>query len=297
MTAEMIYGKQVLPALAKVYPQLYLVPGQPGSDEAYRDIVLRGQNAPSEDLSHFRMHDQDALETVETPVGMVKVLTLCERADFERFVQIMANKCRSVEVPATQGAVILDGLNNWQKIRAHKAEWILAQNQEGILFPDWNEEFRRFTRDRENYKDVLIVLSVGPYSNIPAAVLQLEEKEWLDRSYTIRKYHECTHFVCRRKYAGQTDAVWDEVVADAVGILAAFGRFDAHMEEVFFGISENGYTGGRLENYVKNREELPLLALKIREVLAKIAALVETESPIRPFDLADLLEKKQENWW
>ena len=50
------------------------------------------------------------------------------------------------------------------------------------------------------------------------------------------------------------DAIWDELVADAVGIYGALGRFDPELEKLFLGIKGELYTGGRLENYVEEED-------------------------------------------
>lgn len=292
-----VYGKEVLAELAKVYPQLYLDPEQPESAEAYQNIVLRGQEAPSADLSHFIMHEEDSWEPVETRAGIVRTVTLHERRDFERFLHIMANKCVPYDVPASQGASFLDGLISWQKIRAHQKKWTAEQLEKGDLFPDWGAEFRRFTTRKENYTEALIVLSAGPYSNVPAETFGLQEEEWNRRSSVIRKYHECTHFMCRRLFPEQIDAVWDEAAADAAGIAAAFGTFDISMEAAFLGVGESGYTGGRLENYVGEEEDIDALAVKVYGILRKAAELYEAHPGIGPFDFVLLLEKKQQEWW
>ena len=296
-------GKDVLPFLAQTYQQLYVEPGEAG-ELLYVQIVRKGQDAPVKDLSHFKMNEKDRLELVQMPVGQIMVITLYERTDFELFLQIMANKCVPCEVPATQGASILDGVVNWPRIHEHMKKWINEKNAEGQILPDRTEEFRRFTSERFNYQDALIILSTGPYSNIPASSLKMEEKEWLERSYTIRKYHECTHFFCRRKFPERISAVWDEVVADAVGITAAFGRFDPKMEEVFFGIHDHGYTGGRLENYVNEREDLDALAEKIHDVIDRIGELYQVSQRTLwkdgTFDFTEfaaMLEEKQSSWW
>ena len=289
-------GKEVLPYLAEIYQQLYLIPG-PEAEKEYPEIVQSGQSAGSKDLSHFRMNEKDSLELEETPAGSVQVVTLHERQDFERFMQIMANRCAPVEIPATQGASILDGVINWKKIRDHKDQFYRERIQEGEYLPDWPEEFRRFTSVKSNYTDALIVLSTGPYSNISADALGLDPAMWLERSYAIRKFHECTHFLCRRKYPDQIDPIWDEVIADAVGIYGAFGKYDPEMADVFLGVTDSGYTGGRLENYVKDKEELPEIARRVQDVIRKISSLEQEHRGLAPFDMAVLLEEQKKEWW
>ena len=44
--------------------------------------------------------------------------------------------------------------------------------------------------------------------------------------------------------------VWDEVTADVVGLLCATGGYDAALAERFLGVSERGFEGGRLSEYL-----------------------------------------------
>ena len=130
--------------------------------------------------------------------------------------------------------------------------------------PDWNAEFRRFTADKSNYQDTLIVLSAGPYSNVAAADAKMPEEEWLEKSIIIRQYHECTHVICRKRWPDKIDAVWDELVADAIGIYAAYGRFDAGLEEkgIEFSLDEirrlkersNKYQNGEASEHMDDGE-------------------------------------------
>lgn len=53
---------------------------------------------------------------------------------------------------------------NRAKIKAHKEEFFKAEAEKGSLRPDWSTEFKRFTSDKRNYQDAVIVLSVGPHS-------------------------------------------------------------------------------------------------------------------------------------
>ena len=298
MDHRTIIGKEVLPALAQIYPQLYLVPGQAGSEEICKEIITRGQIAPSTDLSHFNMNEEDRYEILDTPAGSVPAVTLYERSDFECLLRILEFRCAPAEIPATQGAVILDGLVNWQKIRAHKEAWMKERGGDVLLFLEWAEELKAFTKDRNNYKDVLIILSAGPYSNTAACALGMDEEKWRRFSVTIRKIHECTHFICRKLFPERIDAVWDEIVADAAGILAAFGKYEPETEALFLGVSENGYTGGRLENYIEGgKETLDRAAGKVREVLFKIRSIYEEDPDIEPFAFALRLEEKQKDWW
>ncbi|MBQ6575891.1 MAG: hypothetical protein IJL90_07290 [Lachnospiraceae bacterium] len=185
-----LHGRAVIEKLADTYRQLYIMP-QPDGKSKYLDIVEKGHEPETRDLSHFITIDDDSLMYEDTPAGTVTVITLGRREDFITFLRIMANRCEEVDIPDTQGASIIDGVINRRKIEQH---------MEGFSGPGYNEEFRRFTSDRRNFKDALIVLSVGPYSAISAEKVGILEDEWMTLSHKIRKYHECTHFICRRLY-------------------------------------------------------------------------------------------------
>ncbi len=295
-------GRAALVELAETYQQLYLSPGEEG-EEKYGDIVRRGKNAEIKDLSHFQTDERDRLEYLETPEGEVSAITLFKREDFVTFLLIIANRCKIVPIPDTQGAAMLSGVINWRKIREHREEFIYEERKKGTKEPDWNSEFKRFTADKRNYLDSLIVLSVCPYSNISGDRLNKSEEEWIILSDRIRKYHECTHFVCQKRFPEKKDAIWDEIVADAVGIYAALGKFDIGMEEIFLGISNGRYSGGRLENYVEefdaeDRETLlDKLADRVSAALREFEVIISNRSFSDPFEFAVLLEENKEKIW
>lgn len=278
------HGRAVIETLADTYRQLFVSPG-PGGKEKHLDIVERGNEPEARDLSHFITSDEDSMTTEETPAGVVTVITLSKREDFVTFLRIMANRCEKTDIPDTQGASIINGVINRRKIEQH---------MEGFSGPEYDEEFRRFTSERRNFKDALIVLSVGPYSALPAKMMGVSDEEWIILSHKIRKYHECTHFICRNLYPDKKDAIWDELVADAVGIVAAFGKYSADMEKMFLGIDGNIYTGGRLENYTV--VDAPLIE-RICCVLDRFSEIAGKDTSWLPYELAIKLEDTKEELW
>ena len=285
-------GKDAIVKLSEIYQQLYIKPIEETPDK-YKKIVLQGENVEDKDLSHFIFNEKDSLSYLTTPVGEIMTLVLHERNDFETFMQIMANKCMPSEIPSTQGASILDGVINWTKINNHLNKWKDEQIANGVSDPDDSEEFKKFVSVKSNYLDALIVLSCGPYSNIDAKELNMPQEKWLEDSLSIRKYHECTHFFCRRMYPEKIDAIWDELVADAEGIYDTYGRFVLAMEELFLGINENGYTKGRLINYVKD-EDINELAIKCHKILCQFEKIAEENKAMQPFEFARILEERKE---
>ncbi|MCR5089699.1 MAG: hypothetical protein K6C08_09325 [Oscillospiraceae bacterium] len=283
-------SRSVIEELAETYPQLYLNPDTE-EKEAYRKIVLEGETPEKTSLSHFSLNPQDTVECVETPAGKVQVVSIRERRDYELFVRCMmaAREGPLVSVPRSQGASTLVAFN-WPRIHAHHAAFMAQQLAAGAEEPDWAAEFKRFTSVRENYQDMLVVLSWGPYSNIAAAEAGQDEETWPETSYAIRKYHELTHVICRRQYPDRIDAVWDELVADAVGIYAALGHFDAVLEKRCLGIVGSRYVGGRLENY---SDEADKLAVRTSRMLDRFANIISSSPGAAPFDLIPVLQSYQ----
>jgi len=255
-------GAEVISNLAQTYKQLYLRPGD-GAD-MYAAVVKLGVDPEPKDLSHFVTNPEDTSFFNVTPAGDVRVITLHERHDFETFLMIMGNKCRVYEIPATQGACILDGVINRPRYEAGN--------------PD--------------FKDALIILSVGPYSGVPYDRTPFTEDEWIKLSHTIRQYHECTHFVCRRMFREKIDPIWDELVADAVGLMAAVGKYDTVLANTFLGITDGKYTGGRLENYTDPNEILPRV-ISAMESIKEESIKKEWE----PFEFAIHMEQIKESLW
>ncbi len=330
-----IIGREVVAGLAETYFQLYVKPGEENSEQEYKDIVMRGKEPLTRSLSHFILDDRDRLTVEETLAGEVSVITLFNRKDFETFLKIMAGKCCDITIPPTQGASFLNGVINRRKIEAHKKEFLISEHLKGNTAPDWKSEFARFTSVKENYKDALIVLSTGPYSGVDvsqvASVISgingissksshekngyidspvLTSEDWIRLSDTIRRVHECTHFICRKLYPDKIDEIWDELVADAAGVYAAFGKYIPEMVELFLGIgpisdkthfsgnekeeSMYGYIGGRLKNYVKENEtdeKLDILAGKIHMVLERFREKAQENGTLSPLEFALRLEE------
>ena len=267
----------VIAKLAADYPQLYL---DPDADiwESYRRVVLRGEEPDTKSLAHYRGSPFDRLETIDSPVGPVKAVTLGDRRDFEIILRGMmaAKNGPLAPVAKSSGAAMLT-VFVWPRIRAYL---------EAFPEEERTAEFRRFTGNRANYTDTLVILSRGPYSNVGAAALGLSEEEWLDRSDTIRRFHEITHVVCRRMYPGDVDPVRDEVIAYAVGLYAAFGCFDPEKAALFLGIKDGHYIGGRLENYTDETEKQ---AAQAWVMLEKIRNIPDLQSAANALDLIPLL--------
>lgn len=282
----------VLEQLAQRYQQLYLTPGEE-MEETYRDVVLRGKAVGNPSLALFHGSPQDKLWMEDTPAGPVEILYLGDREDFENFLRLTAYKCRPVKIPPTTGAMALTGLINWQKIQRHQEEYTASGKT------DWPEERSRFLSVRENYKDMLIVISDGPYSGVPWDSTGYPAQEWLEISRKIRVFHECTHVICRRKFPELKDAIWDEVAADAIGLIGATGDYDATLASLFMGVNEEGYIKGRLENYVGQEDAHMLWEISVRvyALIHKISTCRREMPELGPYEFLNWLEENKNALW
>lgn len=247
-----------LEELAHKYPQLTL-PIKEGmkNTEEYRDICLKG--VPSPYKLDFTFNNKDSLETINTKVGDIEVLSLRDRNDFIHAVRALGNKCEKVEVPDSTGAIFISGLNNWEKVRANL----------------------------ENYKDSIIILSSGNYSNVSnkavfnvtSGEINLTKEEWTDKSIIIRKYHELTHFIMRKLHPEDIKPIRDELIADITGLIGAFGYFDERLLKLFLGIESNTYRkGGRLENYEGGEEKnIPQVIKQIEDLKNRFSVYKNVE--------------------
>lgn len=269
----------VLKSLAAEYPQLYLNPDT-DTQEAYRQAVLQGDEPAVKSLHHYQGDPSDLLDTAETPAGSVKVVTLGNRRDFELVMRgLMAAKSGPLTpIPETQGAAMLT-VFNWPRIHAHLASFPVQER---------SAEFKRFTAVKSNYIDMLVVLSRSPYSHVDASAIGESREDWLGHSDTIRRYHELTHVICRRQYPDDIQPVRDELIADAVGLYAAYGCFDPEKEKLFLGIRDRRYIGGRLGNYTDTPEAQ---AGPICDTLDRIKAIIDSQPNADPFDLIPALMK------
>lgn len=287
MEARIIKGRNAIESLAKRFPQLYVAPAE-GARKAHRLASGMGIVPEGADLGHFITSDEDELRSVETPAGPVEVLFLKNRPDFETFLQIIGHKSRPEPIACTVGAITYRGIADWGEVAAARD----AYEAEGG--DDWPAEFSRLAKQPGAFRTELVVISEGPYSNIPASATPFDEDAWLLVSREVRLHHECAHVVCRRTMPDDRTPVWDEVTADVVGLLCATGRYDATLAARFLGVSETGYHGGRLEEYLDDdqRERIDAIAAEVHGALERIESLAAEGEGSDPFGF--LLDLKRE---
>ena len=281
-----IKGREVLVALAQRFPQLYVAPAE-GAQEAHRDASGYGVAPEGATLDHFARSDEDELREVDTPAGPIDVVFLKQREDFETFLQIVGHKSQPVPIDRTVGAITYRGLPDWGAVEDARQAYIAAGGD------DWVGEFNKLARQPGMFRAEIIVISEGPYSNVPAYDTPYDDAEWIDVSREIRLNHECAHVVCRRTMPADIVPVWDEVTADVTGLLCATGNYDATLAARFLGITPTGYAGGRLAEYLDDaqKQSIDQIASEIYATLERIEERADEDAVEAPYDF--LLELKR----
>lgn len=135
--------------------------------------------------------------------------------------------------------------------------------------------FAMEARAKSIFRHRVLLLNRAPYSNIPAEKLGLSETDWLERSHKLRLRHECAHYETLRLLSGMKNHAHDEILADALGQISAFGDFSAERQRLFFGLEHGqGTCHGRLSFYCQKLmpKEREKVYLAVDAVLDKIEA-------------------------
>jgi anti-sigma regulatory factor (Ser/Thr protein kinase) len=222
-------------------------------DEDYRRATRRGLAPPAGSAAGLELNRPQDLQLVLNPTlaGRVPLLVVPDREDFVALVRAFTERNEPVAVPDSMGACTVNGFNNWDRIARYREKW-RHDNAERPEAGTWEEEFVRLVPRKELYQDRFIILSTGPYSFVPAAAVGLAEKDWLRKSLVIRREHECMHYLTHRVLGSMKNNLQDEVIADFVGLLHAFGTYSSYLALRFFGLEAYPVyrQGGRLETYM-----------------------------------------------
>lgn len=273
-----IRGSDVIKALAARFPQLYVAPAD-GAQDAHRRAAGNGIAPEGANLEHFKTNPEDELRAVDTPAGPVEVVFLKERADFETFLQIIGNKSQPVPIAPTIGAITYRGLPDWKKVSAEREKYLASGGT------DWSSEFARLAKEPGVFRSEIVIISEGPYSNVPASETPYDDGEWLRVSREVRLHHECAHVVCRRTMPDNIQPVWDEVTADVTGLLFATGGYDASLAARFLGVTDKGFADGRLSEYLDDGQKARIdeIAIEVNAALKRIEALCGQAEAADPF--------------
>lgn len=228
-------------------------PIRPGisKEAAYREVTLKG-TPPSEEGVGLHLDDPDSLSLVlhSTLAGTVPILAVHARSDFETLVRALTARNEEIAVPQAMGACLVNGLNNWDRIKILRSHWE-AGDPANKTEEAWTQEFRRIIPRPELYKDRFIILSHGPYSNVSAEDVGLEQELWNQLSFDVRMEHECTHALSLRVFGALRHDLLEELIADWIALIKVFGEYRTDLALRFLGLEDfpRFRIGGRLEIY------------------------------------------------
>ncbi len=244
--------------------------------EEYKAATRRGilpENYKTNGHIKFKNPGQVRLIIHQSLAGNIPVFFARNREDFIQLVRAFTMKNEPKPIPDSMGACMVAGFNNWDRIHRLRKQWE-AENSDNGSEAGWQAEFKRIIPQRELYQDRFIILSNGPYSGVPASELGLTEDKWKEMSLTIRLEHECAHYFTRRFFSSMQNNIFDELIADYMGITSALGYYRANWFLRFLGLENfpKYRKGGRMENY---RGDPPLSdrSFQILQALVKDAAI------------------------
>ncbi len=268
----------VMQEMAYRYNQLYLTPARGISGTGvYSDIVRYGKVPPeineiikNEGLSGFRGSENDRLFSEVTPAGKIDIVYLHERQDFERFLQIMVYSGEPAAVAAKIESAEILGVTNWRKIEQHMNSYLDNGGDTG----SWRDELRKFTNDKKNFQDSIILIGSGGYCGITASEAGFDEMIWDNISVKIKTYSSCARFIMRRLFSDYKNIIWEEMLSDCIGLLFTFNKYDVSLAKKFFGVSKKGYDKrgkliGFCGEYSYNIDDL---AVRVAEAIDKLGS-------------------------
>ncbi|MEH1992184.1 DUF7005 family protein [Nostoc sp.] len=243
--------------------------------EAYRFATRKGVSVDGMiEATGLILQQPEQLQLIlhQSLAGVIPVLLTKNREDFVSLVQALTMRNEPLPVPASMGACMITGFNNWDRVRQYRQQWSV-KNFGNCSESSWLKEFGRLIPQKELYQDRLIILSDGFYSNVSANDIGLSEVEWRRISLNIRLEHECTHYFTHRLFGSMRNNLLDELIADYRGIVAAIGHYRADWFLRFLGLESfpDYREGGRLQNY-RGQPPLSEGAFKILQALVKSAA-------------------------
>lgn len=278
--------KTVFNELKKCYPQLNF-PIEIGIEktEFYKDIVLRGKTENINLPFSLKLNDSKniALKIHKSIAGKIPIVTVPNKEDFTAIIQSLLYKNNPKHIPLSMGAVLINGINNWERLTILKNNWLATNTSE-----NWVKEFScNVLPNKSLYKDKLIILSTKPYSNVAAKQLGLTENLWLSYSISIREEHECTHLYTFKKYGVASNNLHDELIADYIGIVKTIGHYNKSWMLLFMGLEEypKYRQGARLENYLLDnklsQEDFKQLIKIIKIAIENISIFDETHGKLQ----------------
>ena len=205
-------------ALRAELPQL-LVPPQPLArlSDRYQRLVLRGESPQPKDLEVApRLRDPKgfSITIANHPCGAKPVLSVSDHDDFVLIMRCLAHRCEPIPVQGTVHAQAVAGLIHWGLIRELDV------------------------KDRCQ----ILILHRAPYSSLSASSIPGRPSldQWIKQSQIWRLEHELAHIACRKLVGEMRINLFDELLADAIGMKTALGHFQAELFRQGLGLNLDG---------------------------------------------------------
>ena len=205
-------------ALRSELPQLLVTP-QPLArlSDRYQRLVLRGESPQPKDLEVApRLKDPKgfSITVANHPCGAMPVLTVSHHDDFVLIMRCLAHRCEHVPVQGTVHAQAIAGLIHWGLIRELGAK----------------------------ERCQILILHRAPYSSLCASSVPGSPSldQWIKQSQIWRLEHELTHIACRKLVGEMRINLFDELLADAIGMKTALGHFQAELFRQGLGLNLDG---------------------------------------------------------
>lgn len=93
---------------------------------------------------------------------------------------------------------------------------------------------------------------------------------------------ELKRFIARKLFPDHKEAIHDESIADAIGLLAAFDKYETRLARLFFGREGESYReGGRWQNYYGG-EDPPAVQTRARRLIDTLPAYLDGTGSTEP---------------
>ncbi len=211
-------------------PQLFIQPHTGASkSEAYKHLVLRGEtDIELNDDEILQLNDLQAfsIRLADHICGPVPVIEIGDQNDFLNVVRCLAYCCEPKQIQPSVHAQAVAGLIHWGLIRT------INQHERAQL----------------------IILHSSPYSSLPAKAIpgKPTTSQWLEISQHWRLEHELTHLTTQRLVGEMRLNLFDELIADSLGMLKALHLFSADLFRQGLGLNLDATTtkNGRVHTYL-----------------------------------------------
>ena len=216
-------------------PQLWIKPHHgASSSDCYKRLVLRGRMVKTQEKENcLELNDPSGftIKLVKHPCGTYPVIEIDDHDDFRNILLCLAHRCEQADIQSSVHAQAVAGLIHWGLIRT------INQNERAEL----------------------IILHRAPYSSLPANIIpgKPTEEKWIQLSQLWRLEHELTHIATRRLVGEMRLNLFDELIADTLGMIKALETFSAVLFLQGIGINADGSTkkDGRVHTYTRELSE------------------------------------------